>query len=384
MNEGYKVVTNKSWGSRIVDSIKGIVGGFLMFLGSFVLLYINEDRTDKSEVAAESIAIDAEVQNGEYNGQFVAATGKLYSDENIGDDFLKPGPYLTVSRDVEYYTWIERSESETRTKLGGGEETVTTYYCDTKEWVSDPMPSSSFTDPDCRYKFNPTKSLENKTNTVTSAKIGIYNLNTSGLQLPGSEALSLKKDQLVLRDSFHQANEKYLYKCKNSVSSPEVGDIRVSYTVVNPRDYATVMGTLNGSSISAYMGKDAKIYRAFDGNKEAAVAQLAKEHSIMTWILRIIGFMMMWGGLAALFEPLSVFLDVLPFLGSLSRTVVKIITFVVALLLSIITIIISMILHNWIAVLAVVLASIAGTIFYLKQKNQTVVKVAKAPETPKA
>ena len=39
--------------------------------------------------------------------------------------------------------------------------------------------------------------------------------------------------------------------------------------------------------------------------------------SMLTWILRVVGFFMMFIGLSMVLRPLSVLADVLPFLGSL-------------------------------------------------------------------
>jgi hypothetical protein len=78
----------------------------------------------------------------------------------------------------------------------------------------------------------------------------------------------------------------------------------------------------------------------------------------------------MWFGLMALFGPISVFLDVLPIFGSISRGGIGAITFVVSLVLSVVTILISMILHNLIALIAVIVLLVAGIITYLKMKRK--------------
>ncbi|HJL23314.1 MAG TPA: hypothetical protein RMH80_13870, partial [Polyangiaceae bacterium LLY-WYZ-15_(1-7)] len=44
MNDQFRSVTNVGIGSRLVESIKGVLVGILFFLGSFPLLFWNEGR----------------------------------------------------------------------------------------------------------------------------------------------------------------------------------------------------------------------------------------------------------------------------------------------------------------------------------------------------
>jgi len=82
-----------------------------------------------------------------------------------------------------------------------------------------------------------------------------------------------------------------------------------------------------------------------------------------------------------LFEPISVFLDFLPIFGSISRSLVGTICFLIALVLSIVTILVSMILHNVVALLiALAITAVAIFVFFkfLRKKGAA----AKPASTP--
>ncbi|MEK7086035.1 MAG: TMEM43 family protein, partial [Patescibacteria group bacterium] len=142
MSDQYKVVTTKGYGSRIVDSIKGVGMGILLFLASFGVLYWNEGRVDLSEVAKNAVEISStEVALAGVDGKLVSTNGKITSGETLGDGlYLNPGKYLSVHRDVEMYAWVEKTSSNSDTNLGGSETTETTYTY-AKEWTSSPSSS---------------------------------------------------------------------------------------------------------------------------------------------------------------------------------------------------------------------------------------------------
>lgn len=96
----------------------------------------------------------------------------------------------------------------------------------------------------------------------------------------------------------------------------------------------------------------------------------------MLWIMRVVGFLIMWFGLMLFFEPVSTLFDILPIFGSLSRGIIAVASFVVALALSVVTIIISLVVHNIVALIIVVGIIIALAIFGLKYW-----KKMKAPAT---
>ncbi|PLX21791.1 hypothetical protein C0584_01665 [Candidatus Parcubacteria bacterium] len=370
MSDQYKEVVSRGLGSRLMNSIKGILIGLLLFVVSFIVLYVNEGRVDLSKVAEEAIQIDLseEVQLG-LDGLLISSTGELKSDEKIGDTYLVEGDYLLIKRVVEMYAWEEESHSETEKNIGGSETTETTYTYTTK-WTSSPKSSSRFKIEEGHT--NPKLKIDSKTITTKKAMLGLYELDTASVSLPQPFSLDLTEDKVIEKDSFRLVGD-YLYQGNGTLGNPAVGDLRISYLgLENPMERATIFGSINVSqkSIEAHRDKKAKLFRVFDGSREEAITKMATEHSTMTWILRLVGFFMMWFGLMALFGPISVVLDILPTFGSISRFSIGLVSFFASLVLSGVTIIVSKIAHNPVALFMVVLIFVVIMLSYLKTKRK--------------
>ncbi len=368
----YTEVTKKTWGGKISESIKGVLIGLILFVVSFGVLWWNEGRTDISRIVVDAAILNATVTDTQNEGNLVSVTSILHTDETLGDpDFLNPGKYLTLTRHVEMYAWVEKSESKTEKKVGGSEETTTTYYY-VKEWTSSPPDSSGFKDPNA--PTNPPMKYEDETFYVSTASIGVYPVDISNMSLPGGDAVPLASTSINYR-SGGRLDGNYIFVSKSwgsSADNPQVGDVRINYTALPNDVNVTAFGKLQGGSLVPYMHKGkTKIYHARYGTVEEAMATLHKEHQTTAWIFRIVGFLMMWIGLTMFFGPINAVLDVLPFLGNVSRTIIGFVMFIVALVLSGITILISMIAHNIIALIITLVIIIGGVLLFslLKKKK---------------
>jgi len=208
-------------------------------------------------------------------------------------------------------------------------------------------------------------SSEHVSNLFTSGKVPALLLKVTSLLLEAENEIALGR---IIQDPAKGRepekvknvvlNGNYIYVAEKNVSTPTVGDMRISYSAVTSPVTVTLLGRLNGNKITAMT--DAKtgvtLYRAFNGTFEDALGTLHKEYKTALWIFRVIGFLMMWIGLAMVLAPLSVLLDVLPIFGTISRSVVGLVTFLVALVLSIVTIVVSMVLHNPLVLILVIIA----------------------------
>jgi len=371
MPDRFTEVTTKSWGSRVMSSFMGVVIGFVMFIVSFGVLYWNEGRVDMSKIAEKATEITSTtVAPVTSDKQLISSTGVLKSEEKIGDNYLKEGDYISIKRNVEMYAWEEEKKDKTKTNVGGSETTETTYTYK-KEWTSSPEDSADFRISEGHT--NPPMALDENTVSVKNAELGIYSVDMSQVKLPEYRDIKLNNDNVVLADDLKLANEQYLFKGTGTIGSPVIGDTRVSYSVIqNPLDNATIFGKLDLANkvITPFYGeKNSELYRIFEGSRDTAISTMKTEYTMWLWIFRGIGFVLMWLGLMSLFGPISVFLDVLPILGSIGRAGVAFITFFVSLVLSVVTILVSMVIHNLIALVIVILALIAGAIWYLKSKR---------------
>ena len=132
MSDSFTEVTTKSWGSRLGKSIKGVLFGLVLIVGSCVFLFWNEGRavqTQRSLTEGASLVVSADPARVD-----PANDGKLV---HLSGD-LKPArrwPIPTSRCRRRRCGWCARSDvsvereskSETRENLGGWEETVTAY-----------------------------------------------------------------------------------------------------------------------------------------------------------------------------------------------------------------------------------------------------------------
>lgn len=352
-------VTTQGWFSRLFNSIIGVFIGIGLFFCSFGVIWYNEGRTNLSVVAEESVAISAASVDSNNEGQLVAAAGKLVGSEPIGDGsgYIKAGDYLLIDRNVEMYAWVEKKETET-TKNTGGSETTTTKYSYVKEWTDNPEDSDNFQN--SAGHQNPSLTIEEATFRPSAASLGAFAIDINNIDLPSADSLSLNESNLG-SDTGFTAEGNYLFKGAGSLGNPQVGDVRLSFEVVPSNIDVTLFGKQEGNKITTYLhdGED-RLYRAFTSNREEAIATLNTEFQTMRLILHGVGFLMMWIGLSMIFGPLTTFLDVIPFLGNLSRTMINILTFAVSFVISAIAILISILLHSPIFLFILFLLIVAG------------------------
>jgi len=397
MPDKFTEVTSRGWGSNIMNSIKGVVFGLILFVGSFVVLWMNEGRQDMSEAAELCMPIKPDIVQIDAEGKPVSVSAEMTSEEMLGDpEFLVPGDYITLSRQVEMFAWVENQSSEEKKKIGGGTETVTTYTYE-KKWTSSSSVSTNFRYPEGHE--NPTSTVEDKFFTVQSAKVGAYNVAVDRLSLPSENPVDIKQNMLISSQpqsagdrivqktstggdviveggsapASRRLEGGFIYIGKGSFQSPGLGDVRIKYNAFPKNIYVTVFGKLQGDRIVPYMYKgEYKLYRAFTAERDESIAILAKEYKVTGWIFRAIGFAMMWIGLSMFFGPINVVLDVLPILGSVGRGIVSFVMFFVALILSVVTVLISMIAHNLIAlIITLVIIITAGIVLLRRAKKKS-------------
>jgi len=371
MPDVYTEVKKTGWGQNIVKSIIGVLVGTIMFIVSFVVLWNSEGRINLGTVAEKAIVVDHGSLQSSAQGKLVALTGPIKTTELLGDPkYLKPGKYIMLDRIVEMYAWIEETETETKKKTGGGTEEKITYRYE-KAWISNPQKSSEFKIPEGHE--NPLMSVKPKTFYVDEAKIGIYSFDNKTATLPKSENIELNKHIAIAHWDVRLIGSDYVFKGSGSYANPRIGDLRISFEGVHAGIKVTLFGKLDGKEIVTYYHKGkTRLYRAFTGTKDEAIVQLKTEHKVMGWILRIIGFVLMWIGLSLILGPISAFLDVLPFLGKVGRGIIGVITFVIALVLSLITILVAMIFHNTIALILLIIIVIVVIYLLVGRKKKTV------------
>lgn len=390
----YQEVTKTSYGSRLGNSLKGIGSGLLLFVLATVLLWWNEGRAVKTAkmlktASTECVDVaDVSTVDPALNGKLIHATAVAKTDEILTDpDYGIQVNAIWLKRSTEYYQWVEHSTSETKDKIGGGQETVTTYTY-SREWVSSPVNSNSFHDPD--YKGVNSTRLTVPDNSVRAEKVsfGGYILPPSMVSsIPAREPVALPAELADSRTSFVDNN--VLYYGENP-ASPAVGDVRVTFTQGTGGD-ASILAQVVGDTFESYKHKNGKQLQVLSMGVHSMESMFESEkaaNKAILWLLRIVGIMLVIAALRMVFNILVTILKVLPPLAKVGELGVNLVTAVVGFIWSLLVILLAWVVYR--PVLAIALAVvIAGLVFFLIKKSKAAPEpvpaaASAAPEAPAA
>lgn len=141
--------TNTSWGSRVGQSFKGILFGFVLIIASIALLFWNEGKTIKREKAltetgSVAVSVKSDSIDAANEDKVIHLSGDVTTDSILSDpDFNVNINALKLVRNVEMYQWQENQETKKERTSGGGEKEVTTYTY-SKTWSPTLIDSSAF------------------------------------------------------------------------------------------------------------------------------------------------------------------------------------------------------------------------------------------------
>ena len=396
----YQEVTTTGYGTRVGNSFKAIGSGFLMFILGTALLWWNEGRAVKTEKMLDEAGnayVEMENPNkkdASLDGELICGSAMATTEDSLTDaQFGIGATAISIRRNVEYYQWVEHSQTKREDKLGGKEVTTTTYTY-TKEWVSNPIQSSNFHDPAYQNKNTVLTTIDESEQWAENVKFGAYTLPESlihrissreamdlaisedlltqfdkatqaayerfyGVQkaiqpaaqqptqqpaqvaaipdsikalLPDSVKAALDSLQAV-NDSINKQMEsadnkkdlQYIHQASNVLyfgrvpGAPEVGDVRVTFEKVVPAK-VTVMAVVDGDTFKAYKAKNGKRFQTLVMGKKTGdeIIEGEKEaNNMILWALRIIGIMIVIGGLKGIFGFLETILKVVPFIANI-------------------------------------------------------------------
>jgi len=205
-------------------------------------------------------------------------------------------------------------------------------------------------------------------------------------QLPDSTKAKLDSLQAI-NDSINKAmaaaeNKKdleYVHQAGNILyygrvpGSPEVGDVRVTFEKVVPAK-VTVMAVVDGDTFKPFKAKNGKRFQTLVMGKKSGdeIIEAEKEaNSVLLWILRIVGILMVIGGLKGIFGFIETILKVVPFVAGIFGWGVGIVCTVVGVVWSLIVIAIAWLFYRpLLGISLLVLAGFLIWVFAFKGKDK--------------
>ena len=399
----YTVTTKSSYGDRLKKALQGVVMGFFLIIAATVMLFWNEGRTVKTtrmlkHAAKECVELgDINSVNPEMNGKMIHANGPATTDDILVDSKFQVStetPAIKLSRDVEFYQVQEHQHSETKDKVGGGQETVTTYTYD-KGWVSSPVNSDNFYDPNAEGlgRNIVLYEVEDENFLAENVAFGAYKLpemlysqmsdwqdlvpNCSEEFIKAFDSELLSHWTVPVGTSLFHVSGNTLYIGRNP-NAPEVGDVRINFQVVRPAD-VSILAVVDGDSFKKFEDKNGYSLGSLSVGTLSADEMFTAEHSAnktMAWIIRILGLIMLVWGFNNIFDILTHLAKVLPFLGSIVGFGAKILAWIIAIPWWLIVIAIAWIWYR--PVLGILLLIAACGLIYLAVMNGKKKKAAEA------
>lgn len=387
-------VQTESYFSRLGNSFKGIGGGLLLFLIAFPLLFWNEGRAVKRAKALETgagavVSVQADKVDPANEGKLVHVTAKADTKDVLTDPLFKiSSTAIRLERRVEMYQWKQNESSKTEKQLGGGTKKTTVYTYE-KVWSDKPVNSAYFKEAGHENPGFPFESEKLRANHVT---FGDFLLNDSLVdRLGDSRKLPVPADYKLPAALSGKSDAAYVHVSRKSsapsqvsqeqpadnagdaaLTEPAIGDLRISWYAVVPHE-VSIVARQTGKTFSAYpVGSESILLIADSVQSAEAMFQSAQSaNSAMTWFLRIAGLVMMYVGLSCVLRPLSVLMDVIPFLGDLIGAGISLISFLIALPCTLVTIAVAWIYYRPLLGIGLLVVAAALIVFLFRKKAES-------------
>lgn len=380
----YTETTRTSYGSRLGGSLRGMLTGLILFFAATALLWWNEGRAVKQSDAikdAESSYVEMDNPNKldpSLDGELVYATCLATTKEILEDpDFGVKANAINMARKVEFYQWQEESDSHSEDKLGGAQETTTTYTYKVG-WTHRPVNSDEFKDPAYKGKNSVLANVEDGQWSAQEVTFGAYNLPEfaiSSLRADEQLQVEVAEDQLkqwekklnpnakniakqsidmvaaaqndtnvVVKDTVEVPKmtfeTEYIHVGSNQIylgkdpSKPQIGDVRISYYKCSPTK-CSLIAKVKGNTFARYKAKNGKMFAMVEkGVRDSdEMIQGAKDaNSFWTWVLRIFGLFLLYTALRMLLGFPEMLLKVVPFLSTILGIGVGIVCFLITVI----------------------------------------------------
>lgn len=249
-----------SVGGEIGKAAKQFLGGFVLVIIAYPLLWFNERRQAKmwalfgraEKIAKPDVPSDKVVDENE--ARLVHVVGTTATNEVLRDEDFKTEVRncARLEREVEMYQWKESEQETTRDTAMGGTETTTTYTY-SLVWSSDAIDSSSFAQ---------TAGHENPPMPLTSLKHRADHVTLGAFELPPRLADKMCNAQPLVGQELPPdapapksgVGRKFklvggVYTTVEEGAVPQVGDMQVTFKKV-PCGDCTVLAVQTAKSFA--------------------------------------------------------------------------------------------------------------------------------------
>lgn len=425
-----RIVENPSWVQRLGSSFKGVLAGFAIFIAGFPILFWNEGRAVDTakrlkEGAGAVIDVPADKVDPANEGKLVHVSGKADTKDILADEaFGITNNALRLMRTVEVYQTVEHSETKREKR---GDKTVEkTTYSYSNEWRSSPVNSAEFHDASKR-SANPPAAMpfSNEDRIAANVTLGAFTLTEKHVKRMGEKKkfsfpLDFKVPETVPGGQYQNGVIYVPYNAALAGATPQSsastgispllaaaraatnvtaavanaaanavtggrsvavvpvpGDVRVTFSVVLPHE-VTVVEQQDGNTLTPWAASDGETLSFVrDGRVPAAkiFADAQSMNSKLTWLLRLVGLLVMYFGLKKVLGPIDTLVDVIPILNGIVAMGTSLAAGLVSGACALLTIGVAWIYYRPLIGIPLVVAGLALLVMVFLKKKKTAVAV---------
>jgi len=385
-NDTFVKTTRTGWFARMKNALGGLIVGPIFIIGGVWLLVWNEGRTVQVQEALregekEVVSVPSNSVDPSREGKLLYVTGEAQTSEVLKDEmFGISANAFWLRRQSEMYQWSESEETSTQKEVGGSESKTTTYSY-TKVWSTTRIDSSNFQRPD-GHKNPDSMRVSGEFLVARNARLGAYLLDESILRkLDNEQQIVVPQGQSSPAIPEARPHDGGFYIGKNP-ADPAIGDIRISFQAVRSPQTISVVGAQIGDGLGVKVARNGYEYVLVGMGTQSAAALFKgalDAEALMTWLIRVGGFVILFIGFAAPMSILGVIGDIVPFIGNIIRMGTGLIAFLLGLTTWTITIALAWFAYRPVqAVILLVIALGIGTFVYRRKAQRVVAAQATA------
>lgn len=318
----------------------GIVGrvivGLLLLFSGILLLWINEQNAFKtseaiSEAKSKYIDVNSSKLDNNNNDKLIATKGELKiplvgvtdSDFNVQTQSAK------LVRKVEMYQWTESCDDENGKEKCRYEKT----------WNDELINSNDFSN---KAYQNPSEMpYSNETFLAQDVTVGAYNLDDALLnKLEANKKLTVYNNEITMNLGL-KSNDEYYTNVQNN--SPQIGDIRISYTYSDATN-VSILAVQNNDTLKPFVSSNEyKIYEIKSGDLTGAeiLQSLTNQNNTQKWLIRFMGTILIIVSFILMISPFQFLANFIPIFGTIFGWITSLASIFIGLAISIIIIALS-------------------------------------------
>ena len=256
-----------------------------------------KNQGELREALEKSVMIDPAHPDSSKNGRMVVAAGSLTSSTPLGDEFLRPGPYIVLERVVEMFQWTE--------KWDGG-DTGASYKL---EWSPGQVDFFSFREPTGHE--NPLLAISPHRLVAQDVQFSGFDGEKIAQRISPRETLPLEAG-LLADPSREIQDDKIIVRRDPTSKIFLLGDMRISYRVAPVGDYTIMAVQRDERNLLGAEGKSDLIIKSGKLDKETFLEQEGQENEKANFSIVYLGASIFWLGLFSLLANSASKLDLRP------------------------------------------------------------------------